>query len=549
MGAAMALDLGDRPSVTVRDVLAMSSVQRGEPQVSVGGASLDTPIRWVHIISESGIASLIEGGELILTTGAAWPAADDDLVAEVNELINANIAGLMIELGTRFHEVPERLRDLCHKRNIALVALRKQTPFVQITEQVHRALLIEQSEALAARDDVQSMLTRLGLNRAPVDFVVEQLAEVLQAPVIFENDLGEVISWANPLPGSSAAETLARWPRNLNETLDASWSHVPVEARDTRWGSLIACAGPPHPAGRQTVLELGAVALALGRLANPLSAGESAVPVEADSLLDAIMSGRYRSDTDVMAQLTAAGVQLGAVSVRAVSIQVFDAAEADVNAELGSVLQAVQLALGPRARLLVTRPQPRDGRVLGILSSGLTQPSAAHTLPLSAHAIDRQLSMLSGAAAGNVQITLGPDAATVPELVASMQITFAARVFVATETSQRVALSDVARQPLAYLLSEMKTDLRLQRFAHSVLGDLLAHDLAHRADLTQVLRAYVAHPTNRSDAARAAGLSRSVFYQRIARIEELLDVDLTDGTVIATLYLALALTPQSLFTP
>ena len=57
--------------------------------------------------------------------------------------------------------------------------------------------------------------------------------------------------------------------------------------------------------------------------------------------------------------------------------------------------------------------------------------------------------------------------------------------------------------------------------------------------LLRVLRAYLEHPTNRSLAAQRARLSRSVFYQRLALIEELLGVDLTNGTVIATLTVAL----------
>ena len=45
------------------------------------------------------------------------------------------------------------------------------------------------------------------------------------------------------------------------------WLIVPVEARGARWGHVIALPGPDHPAGRFGVLEQGATALALGRLA------------------------------------------------------------------------------------------------------------------------------------------------------------------------------------------------------------------------------------------------------------------------------------------
>jgi purine catabolism regulator len=50
-----------------------------------------------------------------------------------------------------------------------------------------------------------------------------------------------------------------------------------------------------------------------------------------------------------------------------------------------------------------------------------------------------------------------------------------------------------------------------------------------------VLTALLAHPSNRTAAAEAAHLSRSVFYQRIALLEDLLGVDFDDGEQVAAL--------------
>jgi purine catabolism regulator len=83
----------------------------------------------------------------------------------------------------------------------------------------------------------------------------------------------------------------------------------------------------------------------------------------------------------------------------------------------------------------------------------------------------------------------------------------------------------------------------VQQFATTALGPLLEHDAVagpgHSGDLVQVLGAYLEHPTNRSLAAERARLSRSVFYGRLALIEQLLGVDLSDGNTIATLSVAL----------
>jgi purine catabolism regulator len=106
-----------------------------------------------------------------------------------------------------------------------------------------------------------------------------------------------------------------------------------------------------------------------------------------------------------------------------------------------------------------------------------------------------------------------------------------------------VTVQQAERQPLAYLVRGLSAAPEVQEFAADALAPLLEHDAAtgpgHSGDLLRVLRAYLEHPTNRSLAAQRARLSRSVFYQRIALIEELLGVDLADGSVIATLTVAL----------
>jgi purine catabolism regulator len=82
----------------------------------------------------------------------------------------------------------------------------------------------------------------------------------------------------------------------------------------------------------------------------------------------------------------------------------------------------------------------------------------------------------------------------------------------------------------------------MQEHSERMLAPLIRHDAATGGDLVRVLRAVVAHPGNRTAAASASHLSRSVFYQRIALIEDLLEVDLDDGEVQAALHLAVLVT-------
>ncbi|RZI80510.1 MAG: PucR family transcriptional regulator, partial [Microbacterium sp.] len=255
----------------MREVLALDAVTAGMPQVLVGDATLDAPVRWVHVSDSAGVARLLDGGELLLSTGSSWPAAPDELAAFVRALVAAGLSALFLELGAHYRYVPAVVVETARDEGLAVVALRREVKFVTVTEAVHRRIIADQSAALRARDDVRARFTALALRGSPADFIVHQLAQTLAAPVVLESLAHDVI--VADVPPAREEELLTRWQvRSRLAHRDAAgeqgdgWLIVPVEARGIRWGYLVALPGPAHPAGRAGVLEQGAIALALGRL-------------------------------------------------------------------------------------------------------------------------------------------------------------------------------------------------------------------------------------------------------------------------------------------
>jgi len=102
-----------------------------------------------------------------------------------------------------------------------------------------------------------------------------------------------------------------------------------------------------------------------------------------------------------------------------------------------------------------------------------------------------------------------------------------------------VQISRPSDSPFEQLLLGLRADPRVQSYVQESLRPLIDYDRANHGDLVTVLWAYVNHPGNRTRAAQASLLSRSVFYQRVALIEDLLDVDLTDGATVTALHAAL----------
>ncbi|KTR83406.1 PucR family transcriptional regulator [Leucobacter chromiiresistens] len=541
-------------TVTVADALALPELRAGTPELVAGRAGLDRAVRWAHVVAGAGALPLLEGGELILTTGAGWPTDPPALAALAGSVVAAGPAAAVLELGPHFDAAPAELADACERHGIPLIVLHREVRFVQITQRVHQRVLAAQTEALAARAEVHTMLTELGLNRSPVDYVVERLAETLDAPVVLEDSAGRVVAWtgAEILPQTA----LAPWSSPQPGALPPGSDSVAVEAQGRRWGRLSALPGPPHPAGRRTVLELGAFALALGKLADP--DGEQWLRLSAKRLFDALLNGRYRSDGELATQLAAAGLTIEGRTLLGATLRGTDGFGAHTSLERAVLETALRRAVAPEGRVIIA-PEPTDDGVadhdrpllLALLSFPADDPRVASaadsgSAPPLAVRLARELDMLIPSTtplAWRAHLGLGAPGRGVRSLITSLERVRAAGRLRPTAATGRVTVQQAERQALAYLVRGLAATPEVQEFAADALGPLIAHDAesgpGHSGDLLLVLRAYLEHPANRSLAAQRARLSRSVFYQRLALIEELLDVDLAAGTTIAALTVAL----------
>jgi purine catabolism regulator len=531
----------DRPSagpLTVGDVVRLPELALGRPEVLVGEDALEAPVRWVHVSDSAGVARLLSGGELLLSTGSGWPSDPDLLRDFITGLVDAGLAGLVLELGTHYRWAPRVVIDTALEHGLALITLNREVKFVELTEVVHRRIIEQQTAALRARDEVRERFTGLALRGSPADYIVRQLAQTLGAPVVLESLAHEVV--AAEVPPAMEVELFADWELRSRSAQrrsregrggDGDWLIVPVEARGIRWGSVIALPGPEHPAGRLAVLEQGAIALAFGRLSAPV---DEWARIGRRRLVDGLLAGRYSTPAGAAARLAAAGLPVEGRQLYGVVIS-----RAQVSPEL-----AVSAAKEIGRRDAAGR-EHGGGRVLvGSAPVGVTGPGAALLLSLPAHAVfDDQTALAFVRAVAGVPeravASIGSAASGIDDALASLQEATDLARGRAGAGERGPVLRRAEDRPLIRLVTTMRDDHRLLEHGERMLAPLIEHDLTRSGDLLDVLGAMLAHPANRTAAATASHLSRSVFYQRIALIEELLGVDLDDGETQTALHLAL----------
>ncbi|MFC9559524.1 PucR family transcriptional regulator [Agromyces sp. NPDC056965] len=531
------LEPADDGLPTVREILTIPAVAQGIPEVLSGGDALDAHVRWAHVSDSAGVARLLNGGELLLSTGSGWPTDPGELAGFIAGLVDVGVAGLVLELGVHYRYVPAVVESAARERGLALVALHREVKFVTLTEAVHSRIISVQTAALRARDEVRERFTALALRGSPPDFIVQQLAQTLGAAVVLENLAHEVVAAEVPL--AAEAELFTRWEtrsraahrrhdeqRRLGGAAADEWLIVPVEARGIRWGHLIALPGPAHPAGSTSVLEQGAIALALGRLAD--GATDEWVRIGRQRLVDGLLDGRFAGLPAAAARVEAAGLPLDGARLFGVVVT--------GGAVTASAADAAARELGGRA-LAGAAPESAASASATIVL--LSLPASRAFDDVAARAFAAALAAGDPVLLDRLVLAVGSEASGLDALLGSVQ----EAVDLARSPSSRSARGPVVRRsddrPLMRLVTALRDDHRLLEHGERMLEPLIDYDLARKGDLLDVLGAVLAHPGNRTAAASASHLSRSVFYQRLALIGDLLGVDLDDGETLTALHLAL----------
>ncbi|MET8282385.1 PucR family transcriptional regulator ligand-binding domain-containing protein [Micromonospora sp. NPDC005174] len=545
---------------TVREVLALDPVRHGAPRVVAGDAGLDRPVRWVHVAEVPDIATLLGGGELVLTTGIGLPGDDAGLRAFIGDLADVGVSGLVVELGRRYVSgVPRVMTAAAERRGLPLVELRRATPFVRITEAVHALIVDAQLTELRAAEEIHQRFTDLSVEGADAAEVIRQAAELSGCPVVLENLSRQVLGY-DPA-GESAELLLDGWEQHSRRIRpagrtaydpDSGWLVTVVGARGQDWGRLLlrwpASGDPPNtaPPNRLSILvERAASTLALGRLIRRDAEGLERQLHR--TLLTALLD-HTRPVDEVALRAKALGVALERRHLVGVLVRhraddpAGEGGPEAGQARLRDLSEAVGQALR-EARLTALTSAVDDNSVGALLA--LTDP-AAEDRALSAFAdalrrvrVDTATGRATSNASAGVIVAAGSGVSSLREarrsLVEARQIAEAAR-----RDRRDLPVFRLPHVGLAGLLHLLRDEPRLQTFVERELGPLLEYDAQHpRERLLDTLRAYLEQGRNKSAGAAAAHLSRPAFYERLARIARILNVDLDSVEASLSLHVAL----------
>lgn len=542
----------------VADVLALDVLTVGHPEVLAGADALSRPVRWVHIAEDADTSALLDGGELVLTTGMGFrhsvPAARDFL----KRFFTAGAVAVVVEIigggGVDAERSAATIREAARDSTGAVVLLHSRVRYVQVTEQVHRMLMDQQLSRLQRARHVHEVYTSLSLRHATEQDIVDQTAELLDVPVVFEDSGHRVLSFNAAGKGSAAVlegwqEQSRRLPFSDATTADAlrpgaaaadwdgdagkvtdgmgeTWLQTPVGAAGQRWGRLVVPAGREDEADAVQVLERAGQALTMSRMAGRDRA--ELLHQARSGLLHELRQSPAPEEKEALARATALGLAEGAVYVPVVIRLDRDPADTPTGLQLRErELLGWLEETAASARLPVLAASIHAGAVGLLLSVPARELESPGLERIFGTAMPEASPASVGVGASNPSLVNAAasldEANQVAEIAATLEI----------RERRYYRFADVR---LRGLLSVLADDPRVRSFARAELSGLLS--VGDDASLA-LLEAFLRHGGNKSELSRSGYMSRQALYPRLARLEQKLGVSLDDPESRTALHVAI----------
>lgn len=510
--------------LTVAEVIALPVIQAGDPEV-LSAQRYQQPIRWVHVSDVADLSALVQGGELVLTTGAALR---DSPRRYLRRMADAGVIGVVVEVGAA--PLPDGLGAIAAEFGLALVALHRQVRFVEVTEAVHRMIVADQYQRVDFDRRVHETFTELSMKRPSAAGIVEAAAGILDEPVVLEDLTHRAL--AVSLRGRSA-DLLRDWERRSRLRASAErWEVTPVGPRAEQWGRLIVPQPVVDPDRTRMVLERAAVALALQRM---IERDRTGLHHQAQSgLIEDVLRGRITDEREAAARAHALGLRSAArytpVVVRTQrppSVSDPVAGQRRNVLLVDTVLHTVNAS--GHTGLCTLR---RDGEVGAVLALGVTRPPEEALAALGT-GLRAEIARVDGSA--GAVLAVGPAVDGVIDAVTGLgEAAHIAEVALAMRDTER-PFYRAADVRLRGLVSLLRDDPRVQTFAETELRALLAGDPGD----VDLLREYLKLAGNKAAVAARLHISRPALYKRLAAVRAALGVDLDDGESMTSLHVAL----------
>lgn len=206
-------------AVRIGDILKNPYFQNAE--IIASPKALERMVKWVHIMEVAKVGQLLNGNELILSTGIGWQNEQETSVIFLQQLIEHDAAGLCIELGTYTKHPSEQMKQLALQSDFPLILFHEEVRYIDITRDLHTFFINRHHQMISSLDSLTSQFNRLLLAGKGITPIIKLLQEKTKRQIGFLPSKGKPLFYPS-LPAKLQDVKLRAWQRHEQETAKKS---------------------------------------------------------------------------------------------------------------------------------------------------------------------------------------------------------------------------------------------------------------------------------------------------------------------------------------
>ncbi|TAN31738.1 PucR family transcriptional regulator [bacterium] len=169
----------------------------GQASLVVAGNRLDGDVRWIHVVEIPDPAPWLGTGQVLLTTGYAWPREADQQRSLVRSLVDRGVVAVGLAVPKYFEHFPPAVIREAERAGLPLLEIPWEIPFAKITEELNGAIVAEQFKVIEQGDVIHRELTRAALEAESLQDLARTLGNLIQHAVTFEDSDSNLLGFWN----------------------------------------------------------------------------------------------------------------------------------------------------------------------------------------------------------------------------------------------------------------------------------------------------------------------------------------------------------------
>jgi purine catabolism regulator len=515
--------------LTVEDVLKRPSFVNA--YIAAGKRGLNRPVRWVHIIEVIQFEQLLQGSEMILTTGAAFKDDTASFMTYLEQLLHRNVSCLCLEMGHYLSSVPQEWLDAAEAQDFPLIIFPEAVRFIDITQDIHAHIINQHHKALQDLEKISREFHRLTLSSQGVSQVLALLQSSTRAQVIyvpieaqpkFIPSLGKKESehWLSFLTNHSLInenEGPGAGPY-VEERTDQTVIVQPVGAMGKTWAHIVLVLDRKPQEVEFLILDSASLSIAQDLLRKRYM--EERKLYSQTLWMDDLLHKRMYDEEQIKVQLGADFKRLNTLPYQVVLIEFeSEQEEGQVVEEEGIESAGLHLSLSVRSIFEQQLFHPlitlKHNRLVVVAFDKAQKTPAKERLQL----VLRSLQERKTDSSMRLRIGVGNPNRSFLQAHLSYQEALQALSLTVTLQKQVMLYEELGVFELLFHIGDKEL---LKSFVRSHLGPLIDHDALKGSDLLRTLKVYLDHDGSKQMAAGQLFIVRQTLYYRLEQIEELL---------------------------